>query len=74
MVAVGWPRTASGADGIILFITETRVSDAEIRQHLTQRLPEYMIPGEIHRLESMPLNPSGKVDRKQLVKMREGAG
>ncbi len=74
VVAVGWPRTASGADGIILFITETRVSDAEIRQHLTQRLPEYMIPGEIHRLESMPLNPSGKVDRKQLVKMREGAG
>lgn len=41
-------------------------SDHEIRGFLNARLPEYMMPSALVRLESMPLTPSGKVDRKRL--------
>ena len=38
----------------------------EVRQHLLKRLPEYMLPSAIERLERLPLTPSGKLDRLRL--------
>ncbi|HKY36605.1 MAG TPA: MupA/Atu3671 family FMN-dependent luciferase-like monooxygenase [Polyangiaceae bacterium] len=41
--------------------------DAEaLRQHLSQRLPEYMLPSIFVALASLPLTPNKKVDRKAL--------
>jgi acyl carrier protein len=42
------------------------VSVPEMRRHLQSKLPEYMIPQHFVKLESMPLTPNGKVDRKAL--------
>jgi amino acid adenylation domain-containing protein len=39
---------------------------AEWRQYMKERLPEYMIPSVVVTLERLPLNTSGKVDRKAL--------
>nr|ACN96039.1 non-ribosomal peptide synthetase module-related protein [Fischerella sp. MV11] len=39
-----------------------------LRTFLKQKLPEYMIPSAFLTLETLPLNPNGKVDRKALVK------
>jgi len=39
---------------------------AELREHLARELPEYMIPSYFIKLEKMPLNHSGKIDRKAL--------
>ncbi|MGH1439204.1 MAG: MupA/Atu3671 family FMN-dependent luciferase-like monooxygenase [Cellvibrionaceae bacterium] len=39
---------------------------AELKQHLRQQLPEYMVPNDIVVLDAMPLTPNGKIDRKQL--------
>ncbi|MBD3667972.1 MAG: amino acid adenylation domain-containing protein [Kangiella sp.] len=42
------------------------ITDKSIKAELKQWLPYYMIPGFISALDSLPLNPNGKVDRKRL--------
>jgi len=41
-------------------------SVTELRQHLQQRVPDYMVPSAFVALESLPLTSSGKVDRRSL--------
>jgi acyl carrier protein len=38
----------------------------ELRKHLRSFLPDYMIPQHFIELETMPLTPAGKIDRKGL--------
>jgi len=74
-IALGFPESANGADGVIAFLARTDVPEAEIHQRLQQRLPSYMQPTEYHQLDSFPLNANGKVDRKALRQRRlEQAG
>jgi acyl carrier protein len=42
------------------------VSTSDWRTYLRTQLPEYMVPQQFVKLESMPLTPNGKVDRKAL--------
>jgi amino acid adenylation domain-containing protein/non-ribosomal peptide synthase protein (TIGR01720 family) len=43
-----------------------RPEPAELRAHLAERLPGYMIPDSFAMLEQLPLSPSGKIDRRAL--------
>jgi amino acid adenylation domain-containing protein len=46
---------------------EDGVSGAEqLRTHLSETLPEYMVPAAYVRVESFPRTPSGKLDRRAL--------
>lgn len=41
-------------------------SATELREHLKQSLPEYMLPSSYVQMERLPLTANGKVDRKRL--------
>jgi amino acid adenylation domain-containing protein len=45
---------------------EQELTVAEMREYLTERLPEYMIPTALVLMEAMPLTANGKVDRRRL--------
>lgn len=57
-----------GDQRLVAYIVATgSTPDAnEIREHLRKDLPEYMVPNDVVVLDSMPLTPNGKLDRKQL--------
>ncbi|MGO3343837.1 MAG: amino acid adenylation domain-containing protein [Marinomonas sp.] len=44
----------------------TNDSEAQVKAHLAEHLPDYMIPAIFIALDAMPLSPSGKRDRKAL--------
>jgi len=68
-IAIGWPVTASGADGIVGFIGADAADTAAIRERAIARLPPYMHPSELRTIAEFPLNANGKVDRKALLAM-----
>jgi acyl-coenzyme A synthetase/AMP-(fatty) acid ligase/acyl carrier protein len=54
--------------GYVVLSEEAEVGWGELREHLSERLPEYMLPVGHVVLESLPLTPNGKVDRRALPK------
>lgn len=68
-VAVGWPRTPSGADGVVGFVAGESLDAAALLAGVRARLPAYMQPSRIHVVPRLPLGANGKVDREALVRM-----
>jgi amino acid adenylation domain-containing protein len=61
---------AGGGKELVAYVVGREGVEPEVeslRSHLGMRLPEYMVPGEFVAVDRLPLNPSGKVDRKALV-------
>jgi amino acid adenylation domain-containing protein len=58
----GDPRLA----GYFVAKQGAEVTAADLRAHLRERLPEYMVPSAFVALEQMPLTGSGKTDRRAL--------
>ncbi|MEU0229116.1 amino acid adenylation domain-containing protein [Streptomyces sp. NPDC006284] len=51
---------------LIAYTTGETVSSQELRRHLAQSLPAYMVPSAFVTLDALPLTANGKLDRKAL--------
>lgn len=54
------------------YVAGVEIDVQEITSTLEKSLPEYMVPGAYIKLESMPLLPNGKVNRKALPEPDKG--
>jgi amino acid adenylation domain-containing protein len=62
-------ESCSGDSRLIAYVVlspETKTTFTQLRTFLSARLPDYMIPANFVRLDSLPLNSNGKVDRASL--------
>jgi amino acid adenylation domain-containing protein len=60
---------------ICAYIVPDSIGDwnvSQLREHLSGKLPAYMIPTYFVSLERIPLNPNGKIDRQALPNPLEG--
>lgn len=72
--AVVLASTKESSQGqLVAYLTLDRDTDGDAQQNILQiktnlkkKLPEYMIPHSFILLAEMPLNPNGKIDRKQI--------
>ncbi len=67
VAAVGWPVTEAGADGIVAFIAAAELDAAATRLRLSARLPAFAVPRDLRRIDELPLNANGKIDRAALL-------
>jgi len=70
-IAIGWPRNAGGADGVVAFLGAEDLDLDAILARLKARLPSYMVPRELRAVAAFPLNANGKIDRGALLKSLE---
>ncbi|SAK97174.1 amino acid adenylation domain-containing protein [Caballeronia pedi] len=58
-------RGTAGAIRLVAFVTADADADG-LRARLAAGLPDYMVPAMLTVIDSMPLNPAGKIDRQRL--------
>ncbi|MER6304262.1 AMP-binding protein, partial [Kitasatospora sp. NPDC001539] len=54
-----------GDKRLVVYTTGT-ATPAELRAHAAERLPAYMIPTAVVTLDTLPITPNGKIDRRAL--------
>ena len=63
---VAWPVVDGVAQGLIAFVGAESVDSPLVVAGLKKRLPSYMVPSRVIARENIPMNPSGKIDRRAL--------
>lgn len=57
-----------GDSRLVAYLIGSSDKTSDLREHLSQFLPDYMIPGAFVSIDELPLTPSGKLDRNALPK------
>ena len=71
VIAVAWPGSPSGYDGVEVFIEAPAADIAALHDSLTAELPDYMVPRRIHFRDRLPKNVNDKYDRVAMAGMLE---
>jgi aryl carrier-like protein len=53
-------------DRLVAYYTGVPTDIEQLRAHLLQHLPDFMVPALFMHLDALPLSPNGKLDRKAL--------
>jgi amino acid adenylation domain-containing protein len=56
----------SGKQLVTYYIAERALDELQLKMHLSNRIPEYMIPTHFIHLDKIPLTPNGKLNKKAL--------
>ncbi|HEY7770868.1 amino acid adenylation domain-containing protein, partial [Longimicrobium sp.] len=56
----------SGGKRLVGYFVGEALDSEALRAHLSAQLPEYMVPAALVRLDSFPVTPNGKLDRRAL--------
>ena len=48
---------------VFFYVSDTDITDKAVYKELKGKVPNYMLPSKINRLDKMPLNVNGKIDR-----------
>lgn len=51
---------------VIVLLYEGDADESIVKAELKNRVPEYMVPGKVVKLDAMPMNANGKIDRRLL--------
>jgi acyl-coenzyme A synthetase/AMP-(fatty) acid ligase len=62
-----------GDVSVHLFVEGYSGNVEQISTYLKTKVPQYMIPSRIHNVSAFPFNVNGKVDRKALLRIAQGA-
>jgi amino acid adenylation domain-containing protein len=73
MAEIGYVETSKDAETglarlVAYYASPETIPAKELRSHLAEQLPDYMIPSIFIRLDTLPLTKNGKVDREALPK------
>ena len=65
-------QDSTGNKRLIGYVVRNRESvlESDLRRHVQAQLPGYMVPSEFVFLNSMPLTPNGKIDRRALAALK----
>lgn len=66
-----------GERQLVAYVVEregARLDLQELKSHVRESLPEYMVPGVMVKIDRMPLNPNGKIDFSVLANTNGDAG
>jgi amino acid adenylation domain-containing protein len=61
----------AGTQLVAYLVLNEQVTPAELRRHLTQNLPDYMVPAVFLPIEKFSLTTNGKIDRRALPPVAE---
>ncbi|TCP67305.1 hybrid non-ribosomal peptide synthetase/type I polyketide synthase [Baia soyae] len=68
-VVIARKNGSSSMDVYAFLKAESKLAKQDVNQFLADKLPDYMIPTHYEYVDSYPLTPNGKVDRKALAQV-----
>jgi len=69
VAAVAWPIVHGSAQGVVAFLSGTTCLPSQVKEEMKNRVVGYGVPQVVRVLDALPLNSSGKIDRKALLEL-----
>ena len=72
VVVLAKDNEQGGKELVAYLISEAELSTGDLNKYLLERIPQYMIPSQYIQIDEVPLSLTGKIDKKELLKLEDG--